>query len=78
MDLIWELESLETKWFGDLGIASDLGKAFGWCSSLQLIYVPLWVVMLMAAVMGLVGYGLQWAVIQELIYVPYFLCFGFV
>ncbi|CAM8943110.1 unnamed protein product [Rhodiola kirilowii] len=58
-----------------LSVASDLGKAFGWCSGLALLYVPLWVVMLMAAVMGLVGYGLQWAVIQELISVPYFLVF---
>ncbi|KAL9678725.1 hypothetical protein QQ045_016574 [Rhodiola kirilowii] len=56
-----------------LSVASDLGKAFGWCSGVALLYVPLWVVMLMAAVMGLVGYGLMWAVIQELIYVPYFL-----
>ncbi|CAM8937955.1 unnamed protein product [Rhodiola kirilowii] len=58
-----------------LSVASDLGKAFGWCSGVALLYVPLWVVMLMAAVMGLVGYGLQWAVIQELISVPYFLVF---
>ncbi|CAM8948052.1 unnamed protein product [Rhodiola kirilowii] len=56
-----------------LSVASDLGKAFGWCSGVALLYVTLWVVMLMAAVMGLVGYGLLWAVIQELIYVPYFL-----
>ncbi|CAM8922786.1 unnamed protein product [Rhodiola kirilowii] len=60
-----------------LSVASDLGKAFGWCSGVALLYVPLWVVMLMAAVMGLVGYGLLWAVIQELIYVPYFLRLSF-
>ena len=55
-----------------LATASDLGKAFGWSSGLALMYLPLWVVMLIAAFMGLVGYGIQWLVIREFITLPYF------
>ncbi|XP_043696257.1 protein NUCLEAR FUSION DEFECTIVE 4-like [Telopea speciosissima] len=58
-----------------LAVASDLGKAFGWSSGLALLYLPLWVVMFMAASMGIVGYGVQWAVIQNLISLPYVVVF---
>ncbi|KAL0008313.1 hypothetical protein SO802_009815 [Lithocarpus litseifolius] len=58
-----------------LSVASDMGKAFGWCSGVSLMYLPLWVVMFMAATMGLFGYGLQWLVIQRIITLPYFLVF---
>uniref|UniRef100_M1BVV0 Nodulin-like domain-containing protein n=1 Tax=Solanum tuberosum TaxID=4113 RepID=M1BVV0_SOLTU len=47
-----------------LSMASDFGKAFGWCSGVSLTYFPLRVVLLIAAFMGLVGYDLQWLVIQ--------------
>ncbi|TKY68812.1 NUCLEAR FUSION DEFECTIVE 4 [Spatholobus suberectus] len=61
-----------------LAVASDMGKAFGWCSGVSLMYFPLWVVMFMAAFLGLVGYGFQWLVIQRFITLPYiavfFLC----
>ncbi|MCD7452722.1 hypothetical protein HAX54_017941 [Datura stramonium] len=43
-----------------LSMASDLGKAFGWCSGVSLVF-PLWVVLLIAAFTGLVGYGLPMA-----------------
>ncbi|OWM83256.1 hypothetical protein CDL15_Pgr012737 [Punica granatum] len=60
-----------------LSVASDMGKAFGWCSGVSLMYFPLWAVMFMAAALGLLAYGLQWLVIQRVIAVPYFLgiCF---
>lgn len=59
-----------------LAVASDLGKAFGWCSGVFLLYFPLWVVMLMAASMGFLGYGLQWLLLQRIVSLPYFLvCF---
>ncbi|KAK3038199.1 hypothetical protein RJ639_029639 [Escallonia herrerae] len=58
-----------------LAVASDLGKAFGWSSGLALMYMPLWVVMFISAFMGLVGYGLQWLVIRNIIALPYFLKF---
>lgn len=56
-----------------LSVASDMGKALGWCSGVSLMYFPLWAVMFMAAFMGLFGYGLQWFVIQRLITLPYVL-----
>ncbi|CAN1306412.1 Protein NUCLEAR FUSION DEFECTIVE 4 [Linum perenne] len=54
-----------------LAVASDLGKVFGWSSGLALMYFPLWSVLFAAAFMGLLGYGLQWMVIQNLISLPY-------
>ncbi|PIN04287.1 hypothetical protein CDL12_23173 [Handroanthus impetiginosus] len=56
-----------------LSVASDMGKAFGWCSGVSLLYFPIWVVLFVAALMGFVGYGLQWLVIQNIITLPYFL-----
>lgn len=60
-----------------LATASDLGKALGWSSGLALIYLPLWMVMLLAAAMGLIGYGVQWLVIRNIVALPYFVvsCF---
>ncbi|CAK9180014.1 unnamed protein product [Ilex paraguariensis] len=58
-----------------LATASDLGKALGWSSGLALMYLPLWVVMFMAAFMGLFGYGLQWLVVRNIIALPYFVVF---
>ncbi|CAL5340480.1 unnamed protein product [Camellia sinensis] len=58
-----------------LSVASDMGKAFGWCSGVSLLYFPLWVVLFIAAFIGLIGYGFQWLVIQRLITLPYFLVF---
>lgn len=55
-----------------LATASDLGKALGWSSGLALMYLPLSAVMFIAAVMGLVGYGLQWLLMQRIIFLPYF------
>ncbi|CAA2983544.1 protein NUCLEAR FUSION DEFECTIVE 4-like [Olea europaea var. sylvestris] len=58
-----------------LATASDLGKALGWSSGLALIYLPLWMVMLLAAAMGLIGYGVQWLVIRNIVALPYFVVF---
>ncbi|XP_022718691.1 protein NUCLEAR FUSION DEFECTIVE 4-like [Durio zibethinus] len=55
-----------------LSVASDMGKVFGWCSGVSLMYFPLWVVMFMAAFFGLFGYGVQWLVIKQIITLPYF------
>lgn len=60
-----------------LSVASDMGKAFGWCSGVSLMYFPLWAVMFMAAFLGLFGYGLQWLVIQRVISLPYFLVINY-
>ncbi|KAI3709820.1 hypothetical protein L2E82_39587 [Cichorium intybus] len=58
-----------------LAMASDIGKLFGWCSGVLLLYFPTWVVLFMASFLGLFGYGLQWLVIQRQIYLPYIMVF---
>ncbi|KAL2524030.1 Major facilitator superfamily protein [Abeliophyllum distichum] len=58
-----------------LATASDLGKVFGWSSGLALMYLPLWAVMFTAALMGFIGYGVQWLVIKNIIVLPYFVVF---
>nr|GMD62528.1 protein NUCLEAR FUSION DEFECTIVE 4-like [Ipomoea batatas] len=58
-----------------LSLASDLGKLFGWCSGVSLLYFPVWLVLFLAAFMGFLGYGLQWLVIQETIILPFFSVF---
>ncbi|GMH09620.1 hypothetical protein Nepgr_011461 [Nepenthes gracilis] len=58
-----------------LAVASDFGKAFGWSSGLALMHLPLWTVLFMAALMGLIGYGIQWLVIRGVISLPYPLVF---
>ncbi|TYH45507.1 hypothetical protein ES332_D11G270100v1 [Gossypium tomentosum] len=52
-----------------------MGKAFGWCSGVSLMCLPLWVVLFMAAFLGVFGYGVQWLVIKQVITLPYFLVF---
>lgn len=56
-----------------LATASDLGKVFGWSSGLALMYLPLPLVIFIASSMGLLGYGLQWLLLNNLITLPYFL-----
>lgn len=56
-----------------LATASDMGKVFGWSSGLALMYLPISLVMFIAASMGLVGYGLQFLLINNVITLPYFL-----
>ncbi|KAK6947276.1 Nodulin-like [Dillenia turbinata] len=58
-----------------LATASDLGKLFGWSSGLALMYLPLWVVMFVAAFLGFFAYGLQWLVIRNVLSLPYFAVF---
>ncbi|XP_054791385.1 protein NUCLEAR FUSION DEFECTIVE 4-like [Prosopis cineraria] len=58
-----------------LAVASDMGKVFGWCSGLCLLYLPLWLVMFISAFLGVAGYGLQWLVIQRIISLPYVMVF---
>ncbi|KAL8195700.1 hypothetical protein R6Q57_025453 [Mikania cordata] len=58
-----------------LSMASDFGKLFGWCSGVLLLYLPIWVVVFMAAFLGLFGYGLQWLLVQRLASLPYFMAF---
>ncbi|XVE65432.1 hypothetical protein DITRI_Ditri07aG0180100 [Diplodiscus trichospermus] len=58
-----------------LAVASDMGKVLGWSSGLALMYFPLWVVLFMAAFMGLFGYGIQWLVIRNALTLLYIMVF---
>ncbi|KAL1354171.1 hypothetical protein AAHE18_05G022200 [Arachis hypogaea] len=58
-----------------LATANDMGKLFGWSSGLALMYLPLSLVMFIAAFIGFVGYGLQWLLLNNFITLPYFLVF---
>nr|GEU50971.1 protein nuclear fusion defective 4-like [Tanacetum cinerariifolium] len=58
-----------------MAMGSDIGKMFGWCSGVVLLYFPTWVVLFMAAFLGLFGYGLQWLIIQGHFSLPYFMVF---
>ncbi|TKY70164.1 NUCLEAR FUSION DEFECTIVE 4 [Spatholobus suberectus] len=58
-----------------LATANDMGKVFGWSSGLALMYLPLYLVMFIASSMGLIGYGLQWLAIKNIITLPYTLFF---
>lgn len=46
-----------------LATASDLGKAFGWSSGLALLHLPLPLVLLLSAAMGLASYALQYCLL---------------
>ncbi|PWZ34028.1 Protein NUCLEAR FUSION DEFECTIVE 4 [Zea mays] len=43
-----------------LAFASDAGKLFGWFSGVAALHLPLWLVALVGASFGLVGYGVQY------------------
>ncbi|XP_062101468.1 protein NUCLEAR FUSION DEFECTIVE 4-like [Humulus lupulus] len=58
-----------------LSVASDFGKALGWCSGLFLLYLPLGAVLFIAALLGFFGYVLQWLLIRGTISLPYSLVF---
>ncbi|CAH2055382.1 unnamed protein product [Thlaspi arvense] len=54
-----------------MAVASDLGKALGWSSGFAIAYFPVPAVLFAAAAMGLVGYGVQWLSIADVIDPPY-------
>lgn len=56
-----------------LSLASDLGKALGWCSGLSLLYLPLWTLLFVSASLGFFAYALQWLLIRGVISFPYVL-----
>ncbi|WOK96698.1 protein NUCLEAR FUSION DEFECTIVE 4-like [Canna indica] len=51
-----------------LAFASDAGKLFGWFSGVAAAYLPLWLVAAVGAAFVLVGYGLQFLLLDK----PYF------
>ncbi|XP_017700058.2 protein NUCLEAR FUSION DEFECTIVE 4-like [Phoenix dactylifera] len=54
-----DLKSFSQVKLNFLAFASDAGKLFGWFSGLAAIFLPLWLVAVIGAIFGLVGYGVQ-------------------
>lgn len=48
-----------------LAFASDAGKLFGWFAGVAALYVPLWLVAVVGAAFGLVGYGVQFLFLES-------------
>lgn len=55
-----QLLSLSQLQLNNLALASDAGKLFGWLAGIAAIYLPLWLVLLIGSLLGLIGYGLQY------------------
>ncbi|XP_031401115.1 protein NUCLEAR FUSION DEFECTIVE 4-like [Punica granatum] len=55
-----QVMSISQVQLSNLAFANDAGKLFGWLSGIAALYLPLWVVLLMGAFLGLLSYGLQY------------------
>ena len=51
-----------------LAVASDLGKIMGWTSGLACRFLPTWAVLAIGMSLGMVGYGVQWLILSEIIH----------
>ncbi|KAJ4719097.1 protein NUCLEAR FUSION DEFECTIVE 4 [Melia azedarach] len=60
-----QLLSISQIQLNNLAFASDAGKLLGWLSGVAAVYLPLWLVLLIGATLGLVGYGLQYLFITN-------------
>ncbi|KAL7264198.1 hypothetical protein ACSBR1_002200 [Camellia fascicularis] len=54
------LLSLSQLQLNNLAFASDAGKLFGWISGMAANYLPLWLVLMIGSLLGLIGYGIQY------------------
>ncbi|PRQ24162.1 putative major facilitator superfamily domain-containing protein [Rosa chinensis] len=54
----------------NLVFASDAGKLFGWFSGIAAIYLPLWLVLIIGSLLGLIGYGVQFLFVTNQISSP--------
>ncbi|KAK6927173.1 Nodulin-like [Dillenia turbinata] len=54
------LLSLSQLQLNNLAFASDAGKLFGLISGIALVYLPLYLVLMIGSLLGLIGYGLQY------------------
>ncbi|KAL5202406.1 hypothetical protein ABZP36_013358 [Zizania latifolia] len=48
-----------------LAFASDAGKLLGWFAGVAALYLPLWLVAVVGAAFGLVGYGIQFLFLER-------------
>ncbi|KAG2705955.1 hypothetical protein I3760_05G082000 [Carya illinoinensis] len=80
-DALKSLMNLTQVELNNLSVAKDVGKAFGLLAGLASDKFPTWLILVIGAVEGLVGYGAQWLVVSEKITLSYwqmciFLCMG--
>ncbi|XP_058772697.1 protein NUCLEAR FUSION DEFECTIVE 4-like [Vicia villosa] len=81
-DVLKSLMFLTQMQLNNLSVAKDVGKAFGIFSGLVSDRWPTSVILMIGAIMGFIGYGVQWLVVsQRITPLPYwlmcvFLCLG--
>ncbi|KAL3517989.1 hypothetical protein ACH5RR_020578 [Cinchona calisaya] len=59
------LLSISQLQLNNLALASDAGKLLGWFSGIAATYLPLWLVLMIGATLGLIGYGIQYLFITN-------------
>uniref|UniRef100_A0A3Q7H164 peroxidase n=1 Tax=Solanum lycopersicum TaxID=4081 RepID=A0A3Q7H164_SOLLC len=57
---IKKLLSISQIQLNNLAFASDAGKLLGWFAGIAANYLPLWLVLLIGSILGLIGYGVQY------------------
>ncbi|KAL5055643.1 hypothetical protein RYX36_036325 [Vicia faba] len=81
-DALKSLMHLTQLQLNNLSVAKDVGKAFGLLAGLASDRLPTWAILLIGSFEGLIGYGVQWLVVAQIIQpLPYwqmcvFLCMG--
>ncbi|MCL7050622.1 hypothetical protein MKW94_019712 [Papaver nudicaule] len=63
-----KLLSISQFQLNNLAFASDAGKLLGWFSGVAANYLPLWVVLILGATLGLIGYGVQFLYVANKIW----------
>lgn len=64
-DAIKTLMNLTQLELNNLSVAKDIGKAFGLLAGLASDRLPTPVILLIGAIEGLIGYGVQWLVVSQ-------------
>lgn len=73
-DVLKSLMSLTQMQLNNLSVVKDVGKAFGILSGLVSDRWPTSVILMIGAIMGFIGYGVQWLVVsQRITPLPYWL-----
>ncbi len=53
------------KQLNSLGVAKDVGKSFGLLAGFLADYLPTWAILLVGAIEGFLGYGVQYLVVSQ-------------
>ncbi|KAA8543685.1 hypothetical protein F0562_021569 [Nyssa sinensis] len=65
------LLSMSQLQLNNLAFASDAGKLFGWFSGIAAVHLPLWLVLMIGSLLGLIGYGMQYLFLANHISLSY-------